>query len=475
MSNVSITFLGGAETVTGSRFLVENDQVKVLIDAGLFQGLKKLRLKNWDEFPVDTSTIDAVVLTHAHLDHCGYLPLLVRQGYKNPVYLTSNTARLAEVVMKDSARIQVEDAKYAAKKGYSKHESPQPLYTEDDVNKTINKFKKIDFRVRTEIAKESFVTLFPAGHILGAAFILLEIGGEKLLFTGDLGRNQHPILVAPDPYPTDDISALITESTYGARVHESPSSMFTDAINKTINRGGSILIPAFAVDRTEVILMKLRELMDLNLIPKVPVFVDSPMALTSLGYYRNAVSAGDAEIRPDFIRQYADQDPFGPDTLQEMKTVEDSMKLNNPKNSCIIVSASGMGTGGRVVHHLKQMLPNPLHSVLLVGYQAVGTRGHALENGAETIKMHGQMVEVKASIVKIEGFSVHADGSELIEWFGKGKKPHQIFLVHGEIESAEIFAQRLEIELKWDPVIPVPMKKYEIIKAKNKLTEDYEI
>jgi metallo-beta-lactamase family protein len=475
MSKVSITFLGGAETVTGSRFLVESDEAKVLIDAGLFQGLKQLRLKNWDEFPVETSTIDAVVLTHAHLDHCGYLPLLVRQGYRNPVYLTSNTAKLAEVVMKDSARIQVEDAKYAAKKGYSKHDSPKPLYTEDDVDKTLTKFKETEFRVKTQIAKNTFITLFPAGHILGAAFVMLEIGGEKLLFTGDLGRNQHPILVAPDPYPDGEISALITESTYGARVHESPSSVFTDAINKTINRGGSILIPAFAVDRTEVILMKLRELMDTQQIPRVPVFVDSPMALTSLKHYRSAIASGDTEIRPDFIRQFANEDPFGPDTLQEMKTVEDSMKLNNPKNSCIIVSASGMGTGGRVVHHLKQMLPNPLHSVLLVGYQAVGTRGHALENGAEKIKMHGQLVDVKASIVKIEGFSVHADGSELIQWFGKGKKPNQIFLVHGEIESAEIFAQRLEIELKWAPVIPVPMKKYEIIQNPDKSLSDFSI
>jgi len=215
--------------------------------------------------------------------------------------------------------------------------------------------------------------------------------------------------------------------------------------------------------------------MDLNLIPKVPVFVDSPMALASLGHYRNAVTSGDVEIRPDFIRQYADQDPFGPDTLQEMKTVEDSMKLNNPKNSCIIVSASGMGTGGRVVHHLKQMLPNPLHSVLLVGYQAVGTRGHALENGAEKIKMHGQLVDVKASIVKIEGFSVHADGSELIEWFGKGKKPKQVFLVHGEIESAEIFAQRLEIELKWAPIIPVAFKKYPISPRLESSSTNYSI
>ena len=475
MSNVSITFLGGAETVTGSRFLVESDDAKVLIDAGLFQGLKALRLKNWEDFPIDPSTIDAVVLTHAHLDHSGYLPLLVRQGFKKSVYLTENTAKLTEVILHDSARIQMEDAKYALKRGFSKHQPPKPLYTEDDVHKTISKFKNVAFRQRTEIAKNVHVTLFPAGHILGAAFVLLDISGEKLLFTGDLGRNQHPILVAPDSFPTEEISALISESTYGARVHESPTSLFTDAINATINRGGSVLIPAFAVDRTEVILMKLRDLMEQNLIPKVPVFVDSPMALTSLKHYRNAIANGDVEIRPDFIQQYANQDPFGPDTLQEMRTVEESMKLNNPKNSCIIVSASGMGTGGRVVHHLKQMLPNSLHTVLLVGYQAVGTRGHALENGAERIKMHGEFVEVKASIVKIEGFSVHADGSELIQWFGRGKKPNQIFLVHGEIESASVFAQRLKIEMKWDAVVPEPMKKYQITGALKTNSQNYEI
>ncbi len=475
MSNVSITFLGGAETVTGSRFLVESDDARVLVDAGLFQGLKELRLKNWADFPVDPTTTDAVVLTHAHLDHSGYLPLIVKQGYKKSVYLTQNTAKLTEIILYDSARIQVEDAKYALKRGFSKHQPPKPLYTEDDVHKTISKFKNVLFRQHTEIAKNVYLTLFPAGHILGAAFVLLDISGEKLLFTGDLGRNQHPILVAPDPYPSEEISALISETTYGARVHESPTSLFTDAINTTINRGGSVLIPAFAVDRTEVILMKLRDLMEQKLIPKVPVFVDSPMALTSLKHYRDAIANGDVEIRPEFIQQYANQDPFGPDTLQEMRTVEESMTLNNPKNSCIIISASGMGTGGRVVHHLKQMLPNCLHTVLLVGYQSVGTRGHALENGAERVKMHGEFVDVKASIVKIEGFSVHADGSELIQWFGKGKKPNQIFLVHGEIEAASIFSQRLKIEMNWDSTIPQPLKKYQIKRSLGADLENYEI
>jgi len=462
MSKVSITFLGAAETVTGSRFLVEFEDKKVLVEAGLFQGLKELRLKNWDPFPVDPSSIDAVIISHAHLDHCGYVPLLVKAGFNKNIYSTENTLKLAEVILNDSARIQMEDAKYALKKGFSKHNPPKPLYDESDVNKTLSKFKTIKFRSKTEILKNVFITFYPAGHILGAAFILLEIGGENLLFTADLGRNQHPILVSPDPIPDIEISALITESTYGARVHESPIENFTNAINKTINRGGSILIPAFAVDRTEVILIRLRELMDQNLIPRVPIYVDSPMALSSLKHYRNAVSNSDTEIRVSFIADYKNQDPFDPQTIKEMKTVEESMKLNNPAHSCIIVSASGMATGGRVVHHLKNMLPNPIHTVLLVGYQAIGTRGHALVTGAEQIKMHGGMVDVKAEIVKVEGFSVHADGSELIQWFKKGKSPKNVFIVHGELESSVIFAQRLESELKWKPIIPKPSQKFEI-------------
>ncbi|MFZ9360828.1 MAG: MBL fold metallo-hydrolase, partial [Candidatus Nanopelagicales bacterium] len=230
MSKVSITFLGAAETVTGSRFLVEFEDKKVLVEAGLFQGLKELRLKNWDPFPVDPSSIDAVIISHAHLDHCGYVPLLVKAGFNKNIYSTENTLKLAEVILNDSARIQMEDAKYALKKGFSKHNPPKPLYDESDVNKTLSKFKTIKFRSKTEILKNVFITFYPAGHILGAAFILLEIGGENLLFTADLGRNQHPILVSPDPIPDIEISALITESTYGARVHESPIENFTNAI-----------------------------------------------------------------------------------------------------------------------------------------------------------------------------------------------------------------------------------------------------
>ncbi len=462
MSKVSITFLGGAETVTGSRFLVEYEDKKILIEAGLFQGLKELRLKNWDKFPIEPSSIDAIVISHAHLDHCGYLPLLIKNGFRNSIFLSSNTALLAEIILKDSARIQVEDAKYASKKGFSKHNPPQPLYDENDVQKTLSKFENLKFRTKTEISSNVFVTIFPAGHILGASYILLQIGNKNLLFTGDLGRNQHPILVAPDPLPNLEISALITESTYGARTHESPVEEFTKVINRAVKRGGSILIPAFAVDRTEVILIKLKDLIDQNQIPRIPIYVDSPMALESLHLYRKAVARKDVEIRNEFVDKNFNRDPFDTFTLNEIKSVEDSKSINEPKNSCIIISASGMATGGRVVHHLKHMLPNPLHTILLVGYQAIGTRGHALVNGAEQIKMHGQMVDVKAEISKVEGFSVHADGTELIDWFKKGQKPGKVFIVHGETESAEIFAQRLEIELNWHPIIPKSMQKFEI-------------
>ena len=253
-----IRFLGAAGTVTGSRFLLEFEETRLLIDAGMFQGLKELRLKNWDTFPVDPVSIDAVVLTHAHLDHSGYLPRLVRDGFAGSVYLTEYTGKLAEVVLRDSAHLQTEDAQYAERKGFSKHSQPQALYDENDVERTLRLFTPTAFRTRVEIAPQTAITFHPSGHILGSAFVEVEFAGKRLLFTGDLGRKQHPLLTPPDTFPQGDFDALITESTYGDRVHESPTNDFSDAINRTIERGGTVIIPAFAVDRTEVILMELR-------------------------------------------------------------------------------------------------------------------------------------------------------------------------------------------------------------------------
>ena len=459
----TIRFLGAAGTVTGSRFLLEFEETRILIDAGMFQGLKELRLKNWDTFPVEPASIDAVVLTHAHLDHSGYLPRLVHEGFAGHVYLTKYTGKLAEVVLRDSAHLQTEDAQYAARKGFSKHAQPRALYDEADVETTLRLFTPTAFRTRVEIAPKTAITFHPSGHILGSAFVEVEFAQKLLLFTGDLGRRQHPLLTPPDAFPPGDFDALVTESTYGDRVHESPTNDFPDAINRTIERGGTVIIPAFAVDRTEVILMELRRLFENQQIKRVPIYVDSPMALASLGHYRDALHELSPEIRSDVAKKWSETDPFDGGTLREMKSVEDSKTLNDLHSPSIIISASGMATGGRVVHHLAGSLPNPKNSVILVGYQAIGTRGRSLRDGAKTIKIHGEQVPVKAEIISIESFSVHADGDELIQWFrGASHAPRETFVVHGEQGAAETFSQRLNDDLHWRCQVPKDGQQFPI-------------
>jgi metallo-beta-lactamase family protein len=456
MSEVTIAFLGATDTVTGSRFLVSSAQSKVLVDCGLFQGVKSIRKKNWDPFPVDVKSIDSVVLTHAHLDHCGYLPLLARQGYENPIFATHYTAELASVILHDSAHLQMEDAKYAAKKGYSKHETPLPLYNVDDTERALRLFKRISFHSRIQVAPDAWATWYPSGHILGSAFVVLEIGDKKILFTGDMGRNNHPLLSNPDAPPQEVMDAILTESTYGDRTHDAKPEDFTRELNAAIDRGGSILIPAFAVDRTEVILMALRELMEKKLIPVIPIYVDSPMALTALNFYREAITQNSPEIRDGVSDRWANQDPFDSGKLSQALTSEESKKINDISETSIIISASGMATGGRVVHHLEHMLPDEKNTVILVGYQALGSRGRSLEEGAVEIKMHGKFVPVKAHIAKVESFSVHADADELMAWLGKAAKPGKIFVIHGEQGAQEAMANRIVDQLNWSAVVPKP-------------------
>ncbi|MFZ2227817.1 MAG: MBL fold metallo-hydrolase [Candidatus Nanopelagicaceae bacterium] len=454
MGKVTITFLGATSTVTGSRFLVTSERSSVLVDAGLFQGLKEVRKRNWDPFPVDPSSIDAIVLSHAHLDHSGYLPLLVRQGFKNQIFATDYTIKLSAVILRDSATLQVEDAEFASKKGFSKHAIPLPLYDNHDVEKTLTHFSMVDFRVKTQITRDASVTYFPSGHILGSAFILLEIAGKSLLFTSDMGRENHPLLSPPDRAPQIAIDAVITESTYGDRIHDASINAFADEINAAIKRGGSILIPAFAVDRTEVILMALRELISQGSIPQIPIYVDSPMALTALDFYREAVRKNAPEIRVGVAERWKSEDPFNPGDLSQMHTTEQSKSLNRLTETSLIISASGMGTGGRVVHHLKNMLPDPKNTVILVGFQAAGSRGRSLEEGKREIKIHGKWVPVHAHIVKVESFSVHADSDELISWLKEIPHPKEVFVVHGEPDAQDALAARLRTELKWKATIP---------------------
>ena len=463
MSEVTIAFLGAVDTVTGSRFLITGPRSKILIDCGLFQGLKSVRKKNWEPFPVDVETIDAVILTHAHLDHCGYLPLLAKQEYANPIFSTKYTKLLANIILRDSAKLQMEDAKYALKKGFSKHNPPLALYDTQDAEKALELFKVKPFHERFEVAADAFVTFYPSGHILGASFLVVEMADKKFLFTADLGRNNHPLLSNPDAPPAISYDAIITESTYGDRKHDSQPEDFANELIAAIARGGSILIPAFAVDRTEVILMALRELIHNKKIPSLPIYVDSPMALAALNFYREAIAADSVEFRDGVSKKWENQDPFDTGKLMQASTTEESKAISEITETSIIISASGMATGGRVVHHLARMLPDAKNTVLLVGYQAAGSRGRSLEEGQTQIKIHGELVQVRAHISKVEIFSVHADTDELITWLAKAQKPSAAYIVHGESSGQEFLQKRLIDELHWNAVIPESMKAYPVV------------
>jgi metallo-beta-lactamase family protein len=462
MSGVSIAFLGATDTVTGSRFLISSSQSKILVDCGLFQGVKSVQRRNWDPFPVNAKEIDAVVLSHAHLDHSGYLPLLVKQGFHKEIYGTRYTNDITKIILRDSARLQMDDAKFAAKRGYSQHKNPQPLYDAEDAEKAIDRLRERAFHSREQIATDAYVTFYPSGHILGSSFVVVEVAGKTFLFTSDLGRNNHPLLSNPDLPPQRDFDVIVTESTYGDRLHETTPEAFAQEINDGIARGGAILIPAFAVDRTEVILMALKDLIAAKKIPAIPIYVDSPMALSALNLYREAIKARAHEIRDGVSDKYINEDPFDAGALHQMQTTEESKSINNIDHSAIIISASGMATGGRVVHHLANMLPNPKNTVILVGYQAVGSRGRILEDGAKTIKIHGEELFINAHIAKVESFSVHADSDELMEWLRHARKPKKAFVVHGEPEGQENMRKRLHEELGWEANVPKSNQVFEV-------------
>lgn len=454
------SFLGGAETVTGSRFLVDTPEARVMVDCGLFQGLKNLRLKNWEPFPVDPASIDAVVLTHAHVDHCGYLPALWQHGFRGRVLATQGTAELAKIILMDSARIQESDAAYANRMGFSKHDPALPLYDQQDASRVLESFESVPYHAPTPLAEGVTCSFHHAGHILGSSIVSLEVDGvsaSRLTFSGDLGRPDHPLLRPPDPPPA--AQTLVIESTYGDRVHEDEEVVerFVGTIVETIGRGGVVVIPAFAVDRTEVVLRLLGELVKAGRVPDVPVYVDSPMALAALEVYRRAIAEGWEEIRPELHREDA---VFSSGGLVEVRDVAESRDLAASTDPAIIVSASGMATGGRVLHHLAARLPNERNSVILVGYQAAGTRGRRMLQGTRVLKMLGQYVPVRARIVDLSAFSVHADQRELLAWARRApQQPDIAFVVHGEPEAAESLRGTLERELGWTAVVPQHMER----------------
>lgn len=451
MTTPSLTFLGAAGTVTGSRFLVEADGSRVLVDAGLYQGLSSLRRRNWDPFPVDAATIDDVVITHAHLDHTGYLPRLVREGFRGRITSTVETAELTEIVLRDSAHLQEEDAKYANVMGFSKHHPALPLYDEADVERTLPLFSPAALHEPVTLTGGAVATLRRAGHILGSSTVTLETGGHRVLFSGDLGRAHHPLLRPPEDPPA--VGTIVVESTYGDRVHPDPDpSVLADAVRRTVKRGGSVLIPAFAVDRTELVLLELRRLMQAGEIPRVRVYVDSPMALAALSVYRRATVTASPQIRPEVLRQAG---VFESSDLSAVRTPEASKGLNRPEFPCIVVSASGMASGGRVVHHLAHQLPDHRNTVVLTGYQAQGTRGRALLEGTRQVKIHGHYVPVRAEIVDVPDFSVHSDSDETLKWLSRiPEPPRTVYVVHGEPQSAAHLAHRISAELGWCAVVP---------------------
>lgn len=436
-STPSLVVLGAGRTVTGSRFLLEVGGTRLLVDCGLYQGRKELRRRNWEPFPVPPATIDAVVLTHAHVDHCGALPVVCRAGFTGPVFATEATCDLVGIVLPDSGRLHEEEAAYASRKGYSKHRPPLPLYTEIDAQRALTRLRRVGFGETFGVGPLS-VQLQPAGHILGSATVTVTGPRiEPVVFSGDLGRDEHPLLRAPTP--PGRAGTIVVESTYGDRVHDDATAFarLQRTLVETAARGGVVLIPAFAVDRTEVVLRTLAAMMRDGSVPTVPVFVDSPMALRALAVYRRHFTVGAADVRDDVVG--ADE-PLDPPRLRAVHTPEESKALNELREPAVIVSASGMATGGRVIHHLRHRLPNSRDAVVLVGYQVAGTRGRRLLDGEGFVKMLGEWVPVRANVVDCTGLSVHADRDELLAWLRAAPAIGQVVVVHGEELTATAFA-----------------------------------
>lgn len=448
-------FFGAAGTVTGSRYLLEIDDFRLLVDCGMFQGIKELRLLNWEPFPVDSASIDAVVITHAHIDHTGYLPKLVREGFSGPVYCTAATEDLMHIMLLDAAKLQEEEADWARKKGYSKHENPQPLFTTEDAEKVFPLLKAFNYNSEFNIHPAVSVRYVNAGHILGAASAELTVQGssqtKKIVFSGDIGRTEDPMLFAPEPLQDADI--LFVESTYGARLNpmNHPQDELAEIINQAFERGGCLLIPAFSVGRTQLLMYYMRELIESGKIPDCPVYIDSPMAISVTDLHKKY--AGLHRLSEfDLNHQHS---VFDYRNIQYRRSQESSIELNYIRKGAVIISASGMCTGGRILHHLYNRLQREEDTLLFVGYQAEGTRGRRILDGEPTVKMFGYEVPVKCRVEKIEGLSAHADRQELMDWIGHFRDaPKMTFVVHGERAVSESFAELIQKEKGWNTRVP---------------------
>ena len=454
---MEITVLGAGRCVTGSKYHLQWKRHSAMVDCGLFQGVAEHRRRNWAPLPHPAHRLDAVILTHAHIDHSGYLPRLCRQGFSGPVYCTPPTAELLRVLLPDAAHIQEEEARYANRKGYSKHEPALPLFRVADARAALRLAQPIPFDTWRELHPGVRFRFRRQGHILGAAAVEIDSkvsGGNRktITFSGDVGRFGVPILKDPEPYAGSDV--LFVETTYGDRLHPAgdPRAALNEEVRAGLARGGVILIPAFAIDRTQELLYMLHESMVENEIPKIPIWLDSPMGIEATALYTRARTEHDAEMRQYFAEQ---TNPIFPPTLGVTPTSSESRKLNDIDGSAIIISASGMATGGRVLHHLKLRLPDAKNTVLFVGYQAGGTRGRRLVDGEEEVKIHGQWVPVRAAVRQLSGLSAHADADELVVWLSRRERePDEVYLIHGEYSAQQAFARRLADEFGWQAEIP---------------------
>lgn len=437
---MKLKFLGGTGTVTGSKYLLTIDNQNILIDCGLFQGLKNLRLRNWSPPPIDPSQIDALLLTHAHLDHSGYIPLLVHRGYKGPIYCSSGTKDLAKILLPDSGYLQEEEARFANKHGSSKHHPAMPLYTRDMAIASLKNFKEIEFNQQIQLTPNINVTFIPAGHILGASLIRIQVKEKIILFSGDLGRSTDPIMNPPSIIEEADV--LIVESTYGNRNHEpaNPLEQLEEIILETVNRGGKLIIPAFAVGRAQMILYYLSILQKNKKIPSIPIYLNSPMAINATKLYQE--HASEHKLSPKECEAM-----FGIATF--VQDVEESKRLNTLTGPAIIISASGMATGGRILHHLRAFAPDPKNTILLAGYQAPGTRGASIASGADHVRIFGEEVPIRAQVVQMHNLSAHADSTEIMTWLKHFKKaPKQIYITHGEPESSDALRRLIDETLE---------------------------
>jgi metallo-beta-lactamase family protein len=446
---LQLQFLGATGTVTGSKYLLRTDSQQVLVDCGLFQGYKQLRLRNWAPPPFDPKQLDAIVLTHAHIDHSGYLPVVVKHGFRGSIYCTEATRALAEVMLLDAAHLQEEEASYANRHRFSKHDPALPLYTIDDAHKAIAHMRAVKFNVLTDVAPGVQARWHPNGHLLGSAALEVSHAHTTVVFSGDVGRPNDPLMRAPSSLASiEACDYLVLESTYGNRKHEplAGEDILREVIDRTIARGGTVLIPAFAVGRVQTILLALHRLRQANAIPSVPIFVNSPMARAATEIYRKF--ANETRLSD---REFASLCKLA----HFVAAAEESKRLVRNKASSIIISASGMATGGRVLHHLKELLPDAKNAIVFAGFQAGGTRGAAMIDGQDLIKIHGQYFPVRAEIAHIDSMSAHADYLELLDWASKLKHaPKHAYITHGEPDAADAMRLKVQEKLHWSCSVP---------------------